>query len=366
MKAAAAADDTRTMNTTEQHTTSTSTLTNGAGVSPEPLMQMLQGLQASGILKAGIELGVFDQIAAGRTEAGSIADGIQAPPRTTRILLDALAALGVLSAGDGYRLSPGAETFLLSGRPTYLGGAADIFTGDWAWANYGRLADVVRNGGTLMDEDAETPSLDFWATFASSSTGIAGPAAQALADVLDPWSSERDELAVLDIACGSGLYGLTIAAAHPGARLTLLDWDNVLERARPNVARFGIADRVDYIDGDVFETDLGGPYDLIIASHFLHHFSEPRCADALRRCTGALRPGGRIAINEFTSNAPDPADEPFPALFSTVMLCWTAEGAAHTVETYARLLAEAGFTEPEIHDGRGMPSRFLIAEREPS
>jgi C-methyltransferase len=168
---------------------------------------------------------------------------------------------------------------------------------------------------------------------------------------------------VLDVARGSGLYGLNIAKTHPGSRLTLLDWSNVLEQARGNVARFGLTDRTTYIDGDAFETDLGGPYDLIVASHFFHHFSEERCLQALERFAVALKPGGRIAINEFTAAAANPADDPFPAVFSVVMLAWTREGSAYPVSDYQRWLAETGFAAPELHDGRGMPSRFIIAER---
>jgi ubiquinone/menaquinone biosynthesis C-methylase UbiE len=337
--------------------------TNGARPTPEPLMNMLQGLQVAGILKGAIELGVFDAIAAGHADAASIATAASADERATRILLDALAALGVLTAGGQYGLSPVAETFLVRSRPAYIGGATDIFTGTWAWENFGRLAEIVRNGGTIMQEDAETPGHVFWTTFASSSTGIATPSGQGLADALKPWTREKDELALLDVACGSGLYGLAIAHSHPDARLTLLDWGNVLETARDNVARFGLDERTNYIDGDAFETDLEGPYDLIIASHFFHHFSEERCRQALERFASALKPGGRIAINEFTAAAENPADDPFPALFSVVMLAWTHEGAAYPLSDYQRWLADAGFATPEIHDGRGMPSRFIIAER---
>jgi 2-polyprenyl-3-methyl-5-hydroxy-6-metoxy-1,4-benzoquinol methylase len=352
------------MPTTAEPHTHSAPPSGGAPPSPEPLMHMIQGLQVAGILKGAVDLGVFDEIAAGRGDAGSIATATGADARATRVLLDALAALGLLTAGPDYGLAPIADEFLVRNRRTYIGGATDIFTGTWAWENYGRIAEIVRNGGTIMQQDAETPGLEFWTTFAGSSGGIATPQGQGLADVLAPWTQARDALAVLDVACGSGLYGLAIAGTHPAARLTLLDWGNVLETARRNVTSFGLEDRTDYVDGDAFETDLGGPYDLIIASHFFHHFSEARCRQALKRFAAALKPGGRIAINEFTTTAENPADDPFPALFSVVMLAWTRDGSSHTVADYTRWLNDCGFAAPEIHDGRGLPSRFIIAERE--
>ena len=43
---------------------------------PEPLMQMIQGIQVTAILRPGIQLGVFDQIANGNNQASSIAAAV--------------------------------------------------------------------------------------------------------------------------------------------------------------------------------------------------------------------------------------------------------------------------------------------------
>jgi MoxR-like ATPase len=91
--------------------------------SPEPVVAMMQGLQVSGILQAGIELRVFDAIAAGATDVRAIAASAGSSQRGTRILLDALAALELLERRDGsYALSTLAEEYLVSGRTGYLGG----------------------------------------------------------------------------------------------------------------------------------------------------------------------------------------------------------------------------------------------------
>jgi methylase of polypeptide subunit release factors len=48
---------------------------------------------------------------------------------------------------------------------------------------------------------------------------------------------------VLDVACGSGLYSLTLAEEHPHAEATLLDWPNVLAITRGTVERLGLTER---------------------------------------------------------------------------------------------------------------------------
>jgi C-methyltransferase len=142
-----------------------------------------------------------------------------------------------------------------------------------------------------------------------------------------------------------------------------LDWPNVLALARANVGQMGLDERTSFIEGDVFEVALGGPYDLILASHIFHHFSEQRCLELMGRLAGAVKPDGRLAINEFTAAGERPATEPFPFLFSVIMLAWTREGEAYPLETYERLLAQTGFAPPEVHESIGMPSRFLISGR---
>ena len=332
--------------------------------SPEPLIQMIQGLQVTAILQAAVQLGVFDRIAEGTNTVASIASSVEADERGTRILLDALAALALLDTRDGaYTLAPLADAFLVSSRSSYLGGMLDLLAGSPAWASYARLADAVRAGGTILEEHTDTPGFKYWETFALSSPVIAVPAARVLAEVLQPWAATHEHLEVLDIACGSGLYSLTLAAQHPGTRTTLLDWANVLEQARRNVVAMGLVNRTSYLPGDVFEVPLGGPYDLIIASHICHQFSKERCMELLRRFFDALQPGGRVAINDFMPASSRPADEPFAVLFSIISLAWSREGEAYPLESYRRMVAEAGFVGVEVHPSAGVPSTFLIADR---
>ena len=88
---------------------------------------------------------------------------------------------------------------------------------------------------------------------------MAVPSALALTELLREWSDQRESLEILDVACGSGLLGLTLAAQHPTARATLLDWANVLELAKNNIDRLDLHERTNVIEGDVFTVPLHGP-----------------------------------------------------------------------------------------------------------
>lgn len=336
----------------------------GTMVSPEPLMQMIQGLHVTGIVKASVELGIFGQISAGNRKAESIASALNTDPRGMRILLDALAALGLLERKDGYHLTTLSESYLVPGTPTYLGDMVKILAGPWAWTGFPRLAEAVRRGTSLADQPWETPGHEFWETFSPSSVGvISGPGSQALAELMVPWATERDTVDILDVACGSGLFSLALASRHPNARVTLLDAPEVLSLAQDTIERMNLAERTEFIAGDAFDVPLAGPYDVIIVSHLFHHFSEERTLDLLSRLATALKPDGRLVIHEFISGA-EPTETPFPYLFSVIMLTSTAEGEAYSLDTYERLLRESGFMSPEVHPSRGLPSHFLISELE--
>src|SRR5207302_10151281 len=125
-------------------------------------------------------------------------------------------------------------------------------------------------------------------------------------------------------------------AADPQARTALAEWPNVGALTGLNVERMGVAERASGRRGAIFEGPLGGPYDLVAASHIFHHFSEERCRQLLRRLHDALLPGGRLAVNDFMA-AGSPEEEPFPFLFSVMMLTWTREGEAYPLATYERL-----------------------------
>ncbi len=109
----------------------------------------------------------------------------------------------------------------------------------------------------------------------------------------------------------------------------------------------------------MFQVPLDGPYDLIIASHVFHHFSEQRCLALMRRLAEVLKADGRLVIQDFVSG-PQPAKAPFPYLFSVRMLTWTREGEAYSLDTYRRLLHETGLSEPEVHASQELPSQVLI------
>ena len=97
---------------------------------PQSLIQMMQGAQVTGIFNAAVELGVCTHIAQGAHTAAAVAKAASCPERSTRILLDAMATLGLVTKKtDSYALTPVTEQFLVRGKPTYMGDLTSVFAG---------------------------------------------------------------------------------------------------------------------------------------------------------------------------------------------------------------------------------------------
>jgi C-methyltransferase len=329
---------------------------------PAQILQMLQGAQVTAIVNTGIELGVFGALASGTLSEKDLGAKIGCPPRSTRILADALAVLGLLKKESaGYALTPLASEWLVPTKPTYVGDVTGIFCNPMMMNSLSTLPQAVKNDGSVLTEHAETPKHPFWEAFAKSSAAIAVPAAGVLDGLLTGWIADKPKVKILDVAAGSGIYGFTLAKKHANVELTALDWPNVLPQTREWQKRMGVdANRVKYIEGNLFEVSFGGPYDVVLLSHVYHHFDPKTCQDLTRKVHGAVAPGGRVVVQDMMV---DGLTNPGAVLFSVTMLNWTKKGEAYGVADYTRWLTEGGFKKPSVHSSAGMPSAFLIADK---
>ena len=64
-------------------------------------------------------------------------------------------------------------------------------------------------------------------------------------------------LKVLDIAAGHGLFGIAVLRSSLNATVTAVDWKNVLEVARENAEKFGLAERYSRLPGSIFDVEIG-------------------------------------------------------------------------------------------------------------
>jgi 2-polyprenyl-3-methyl-5-hydroxy-6-metoxy-1,4-benzoquinol methylase len=333
-------------------------------ISRERLLEMMTAYKSTYLLRAAVQLKIFDALADGPADPDTVAAILRTDPRGTRVLLGALAAVGLLDAeGEEFRLVSGAESLLVSTSPEYAAGVVRVAASDLEWDAMRDLAAVVRNGGTLLEVDAESADFPYWVDFATNLTFATRPGAAFVAELLASWAAGRASLDVLDVGCGHGLFGLTLAQSRPDATVTCQDWPTVLEVARGYAERSGVADRTRYLPGDAFEVQVGGPYDVIVLGNLLFQFSARRGIELLRRLNQALKPGGRVVIIGFSVGDRPPAQDYHAHLLNLLMLAWTTAGELHSPTVYRKMLATAGLTGLKTHERPGLPLRVVIGER---
>lgn len=335
--------------------------TPGQAPTPERIMQMAFAYAPPLIIGAAVRHGYFDTLDAGAKTAEELAAATKTSVRGARAILDALVSLEFLSKdGRGrYALTPESAAFLVSTRPGFHGG---IFKhiGTQLLPKWLEIDEIVRTGEPAQRVNDRDNGAAFFAQFVEDIFPMSYAAASVLGDALR-LAEARDEVRVLDIAAGSGVWGIALAQKGPRVRVTALDWPGVLDVTKRIVGRFGLDDRFNYIAGDLLEADYGGPYDVITLGHILHSEGEARSRALLRRCAAALKPGGTVAIAEFLVNA----DRTGPAngtIFAVNMLVNTKEGDTFSFEEIRGWLEEAGFGDARLLEAPG-PSPLVLATK---
>jgi predicted O-methyltransferase YrrM len=329
--------------------------------SPEKIFDALTRYQQTFALKAGIEVDLFTAIGEGANELASLAKRTQAAERGIRILADYLTIQGFLSKENGkYALTPDSAVFLDKRSPAYMGGMAEFLVSDQNLDNMDILTKSVRKGGTASEiGDNSKPEDARWVRFARSMSAMAVPMAGVLTQMIAPGSGP---VRVLDIAAGHGMYGVTVAKNLANVHVTAVDWPAVLEVAKENAAKAGVADRFSTRPGSAFDADLGEGYDYVFITNFLHHFDPATNEKLLRRFHAALKPGGKALTVEFVPN-PDRVTPPMAAAFSLVMLAHTDSGDAYTFAEYQKMFNAAGFKTCGLHPVPELPQQVVVAEK---
>ncbi|MCL5061153.1 MAG: 50S ribosomal protein L3 N(5)-glutamine methyltransferase [Candidatus Thermoplasmatota archaeon] len=92
--------------------------------------------------------------------------------------------------------------------------------------------------------------------------------AELLHEQLAPWVENPDEVTrALDLCTGSGCLAILAALAFPNAEVDAVDLSaEALEVAAKNVADYGLQNRIELIESDLFAALDGRSYDLILSN----------------------------------------------------------------------------------------------------
>jgi SAM-dependent methyltransferase len=306
-------------------------------LTPERLQQLGFAYAPPLIISAAVNNKVFDTLQSEPKTVEQVSKETGGSARGLRAIMDALVGLELLKKDrqSKYSLTRESQAFLTSDKPGtlagFFGSILPIMASRWL-----RLTDIVREGRPAVAVN------------------------QKLADHLKIAKS-KEHVRIIDLAAGSGIWGIAVAHKSTRVRVTAVDWAGMIPTTKRITEKFGVRDRFDFIEGDLSKANFGSGYDVATLGHILHSEGEQRSRELLKKTFRALKSGGTIAIAEWLVN--DDRTKPLPSLmFSVQMLVNTEKGDTFSFKEIKKWLEDAGFTKVRKLEAPG-PSPLILATK---
>ena len=306
------------------------------------ILDLITGFWAAQAVAAVARLGVADELAKGPRTAHELAPILGAHPGALYRLLRAMTSIGVLAkdAAGRFSLTPVGDC-LRSGIPGSMRASIASELDTAHWQSWGRLDDSIRTGQPAFQKLFGMSAWEYYRTrnpeegrlFSENMTAMSGAEMQA---ILAAYSFAGARL-IVDVGGAHGAFLAAVLGKVPQAHGVLFDRREVVELAVAALKEAGVADRVERVSGDFFESVPAGG-DLYLLKHILHDWTDDECVTILRSIRKAMAPAARVVVAELPILEGDPS--PFTALVDVNMLVMVT-GKERTPEEYAELFLRA-------------------------
>ncbi|MBS0365163.1 MAG: methyltransferase domain-containing protein [Proteobacteria bacterium] len=307
---------------------------------PGPLMRLATAYWDSQAFLTANRLRLFDTLASNALTAEAIAAELKLDVRGTRLLLNALAGLGLLTVAAGrYSNSPATAAYLVGTSPAYLGNA--IAYSDGLYGTWGRLDEALRAGRpALRAEEYLGRDPARTEVFVRGMHDRAVGIGRALAASVDLTGRKR----LLDVGGGPGTYSVLLTQRFAGLTSEVIELPGVAAVARELVRAQGAAPRVTFIEGDYHTTPFGVHRDVVLMSGMFHRESPSNCRRLIAKAYDSLDPDGLLIVSDVFTDASGIAPV-FATLFGLNMMLTAPEGGVHASPDVAAWLKDAGCVE---------------------
>ncbi len=310
---------------------------------PVQMVQMLAGFQVSQALYAAAVLGVADLMAAGPAPAAVLSEQAGAHPPSLLRLLRTLASAGVFTEPEPgvFALTPLGGTLTRS-QPGSMRDLAIMWM-ETHYAPFGELLHAVRTGEPAADHLYGQPFFSWLAgrpEQAARFTGAMANLTSGIKNAAVPFLPLDRTQTIVDVGGADGTMLAAILSGRPGLRGILFDLPHVVADAPKALTDSGVADRVDCIGGDFFESVPAGA-DSYLLSFVIHDWPDDAARRILANIAAAGGSGTRLMMIEFVV---PPDDTPHMSKMIDLTMLGMLAGRERPEEDWRELLTSAGFT----------------------
>ncbi|MEQ8602607.1 MAG: methyltransferase [Marivibrio sp.] len=321
------------------------------------LVSVATSFRPAAVLFAAAELDLFSKIPQGGCDTPDAARRLALSETAARVLLNALAAIGLLvKTGERYAAPEDVRALLADGPHSILPEILAYRRENEIWLE---LAAMLRDPDA-RPEDAGLMQGERLPGYLTAVELSNLPSIDRLVERLGP--KLADGARVLDLGGGAGSFSTRLMARAPSVAVTLFDRADVIDRNAARLAEAIDSGRLSLVAGDALAFELPTAFDLVLMSDLLHYFAPEDKRRVLRNAAAALAPGGLLAVAKFALGESG-VEPPAAALFSLRLHIQEPKAFLETDEELAAMMAELGLEEIS-HESLG-PAKTLATARKP-
>ena len=282
-------------------------------------------------IRTAVALGIFEALESGQKNVEQLAEATTANAAVLPLLLDVLVHTELLERyGDDYALSTVARLV-----PNRL-----MDFGDLHWCH---LENFMKSGTSLPANNNLAHTQADFLNGSAANEWMMTPAALDAAQVLD-MGQTRTSLRILEVGCGSAIFGSTLIHRDAESRLVVLDDAANLKRAATTIESIGAQDRVEYIEGDYLDFKLDHqPFDMIIATNLAHRHTEDECQGLFKSVHAHLKSSGEFVVVDVFPGQKD--GEVTRSIVALEIVLRTEHGGLHDPARFQHNLIMNGFDQ---------------------
>jgi predicted O-methyltransferase YrrM len=308
--------------------------------SPEDIRELAYSFRESRVLLSAFELKIFTVLDKHMMTSEEVSKRINADPRATDRLMNALCGMGLLKKVKGkFYNSDLSSKYLVEGNPEFMG---NLYHTNHLWKTWSHLTDSVKKGSSFTGDQNKVEKEDWVEAFISAMHYRGVKQGKILSMMIDLTNIKK----MLDVGGGSAAFSLEMVKKNPSINAVVLDLPHVIPLTKKYIDEAGLLDKFNFIEGDYLTKDFESNYDLILLSAIVHINSYEQNKMLIKKCADALNKNGMVIISDFIMN--DDRTQPYHgAMFSLNMLVGTSSGDTYTEGEMKEWLESAGLSKIE-------------------